>query len=90
MIAGQPIIHCYIQEMAWEVQFKMHMSAISKRLQTEVTILQKELKEVSRIHARWKKQAGRKRLILKNKIVVSTEEVCKVSKEEDKENKYKR
>lgn len=50
----------------------------------------RKLKEVNRIYARCKEQAGKKRLVLKNKIVVSTEEVHKVLKEEGKGNKYKR
>jgi hypothetical protein len=70
-----------------EIQFKTHMrrlSGISERLQTEVTILQKELKEVKEIHAKRKERASGKRLILKGKVVVSTEEVYKALEEAEK------
>ena len=62
-------------------------------------ILQKELKEVKEIHVRQKEQASGKRYILKNKIIMLTEEVHKAletaekataAKKAKKRNKYKR
>ena len=70
-----------------ETEYKTHMrrlSGISERLQTEVMILQKELKEVKEIHAKRKERAAGKRLILKGKVVVSTEEVYKALEEAEK------
>jgi hypothetical protein len=70
-----------------DTQFRTHMrrlSGISERLQTEVTILQKELKEVKEIHAKRKERASGKRLILKDKVVVSTEEVQKALEDAEK------
>ena len=66
------------------------MRAISERLQTEVTILQKELKEVKEIHARWKEWAGGKWLILKDKVVVLTEEVHKALEAAEKATAVKK
>ena len=43
--------------------------------------MQKELREVKENHARWKKNTGGKRLILKDIVVVSTNEVYKVLEE---------
>ena len=76
-----------------EPQFKTHirrLSAISERLQTVVTILQKELKEVKEIDARWKERASGKRLILKDKVVVSTEEVHQALAEAEKATAVKK
>jgi len=46
--------------------------------------LQNELKEAKEIHARWKEQAGETRLILKDKMVISIEEVDKPLEEVEK------
>jgi hypothetical protein len=70
-----------------ETEFTTHvrrLGGISERLQTEVTILRKELKEVKEIHAKRTGQASGKRLILKDKVVVSTEEVHKALEEAEK------
>jgi hypothetical protein len=70
-----------------ETEYKIHMrrlSGISERLQAEVTILQKELKEVKEIHAKRKERASGKRLILKGKVVVSTEDVHNALEEAEK------
>jgi len=60
------------------------LSGVSERLQTEVTILQRELKEVKEIHAKRKERACGKRLILKGKVIVSTEEVRNALEEAEK------
>ena len=70
-----------------ETEYKIHMrrlSGIAERLQTEVTILQKELREVKEIHAKRKERASGKRVILKGKVVVSTKEVHNALKEAEK------
>lgn len=51
------------------------LSGMSERLQAEMTILQKELKEVKEVHAKRKERASGKRMILKGKSILSTEEV---------------
>jgi DDE superfamily endonuclease len=57
------------------------LSGISERLQTEVTMLQKELKEVKEVNAKRKERASGKRIILKDKSILSTEEVHQALKE---------
>jgi len=64
--------------------YKTHMrrlSGISERLQTEVVILKKQLKEVKEVHAKRKERASGKRFILKDKSIISTEEVYAALKE---------
>jgi len=53
------------------------LSGISERLQAEVTILQKELKEIKEIHNKRKERASGKRVVLKGKAVLTTEEILK-------------
>jgi hypothetical protein len=57
------------------------LSGISERLQTEVTMLQKELKEVKEVNAKRKEGASGKWIILKDKSILSTEEVHQALKE---------
>ena len=67
-----------------DTDYKRHMrrlSGISERLQTEVTMLQKELKEVKEVNAKRKERASGKRIILKDKSILSTEEVHQALKE---------
>jgi hypothetical protein len=61
------------------------LSGFAERLQTEVTILQKELDEMKAVHSKRKERAAGKRLILKDKAVISTEELVK---ELEKSGKY--
>jgi hypothetical protein len=61
-------------------QHKIHvwrLSGITERLQTELTILKREVNEMKAIHGRRKERASGKRLILKGKTVISTERIAK-------------
>jgi hypothetical protein len=74
-------------------QYKNHvrrLSGITERLQTEVTILQKELTEVKAVHSKMKERASGKRVILKGRTVVSTEEVQKALAEAEYATRKKR
>jgi hypothetical protein len=51
------------------------LNGIAKRLQIEVTILQKELIKMKAVHSKRKERAFGKQVILKEMTVVSTEEV---------------
>jgi hypothetical protein len=68
-------------------QHKIHvrrLSGITERLQTELTILKREVNEMKAIHGRRKERASGKRLILKGKTVISTEELQKALEEAEK------
>ena len=68
-------------------QHKIHvrrLSGITERLQTELTILKKEVNEMKAIHGRRKERASGKRLILKGKTVISTEELQQALEEAEK------
>jgi hypothetical protein len=74
-------------------EYKTHvrrLSGIEERLQTEVTILEKELEEIKTIHARRKERASGKRVILKGKAVISTEELIKALAEAEKATQAKK
>jgi len=60
------------------------LSGITERLQTELTILKREVDEMKAIHGRRKERASGKRLILKGKTVISTEELQKALEEAEK------
>jgi hypothetical protein len=70
------------------------LSGIAERLQTEVTILQKELNEIRAVHGKRKERASGKRFVLKGKAVISTEELVqeleKVEKVSQKRKKGRR
>jgi hypothetical protein len=66
------------------------LSGISEQLQTEVTILEKELREVKEVHAKRKERASGKRFILKHKSILSTEEVHAALKEAEKDTEAKK
>ena len=63
------------------------MSGIAERLGAEVTILKKELDEIKAVHSKRKERASGKRLILKGKVVISTEELVKQLEKADKVTK---
>jgi len=68
-------------------EYKTHvrrLSGIADRLQAEVTILQKELGEIRAINSKRKERTSGKRVILKGKTVVSTEELQKALAEAEK------
>ena len=67
-----------------------YLSEISKRLQAEVTILQKELKEIREIHNKRKERESGKRLILKGKADLTTEEVLKQLQDVERITKTKK
>jgi len=60
------------------------LSGITERLGAEVTILKKELDEIKAVHSKRKERARIKRLILKGKVVISTEELVKQLKKAEK------
>ena len=60
-----------------------------ERLGTEVTIL-KELDEIKAVHGKRKERASGKRLILKGKAVISTEELVKELEKAEKVSKAKK
>jgi len=66
------------------------LSGISERLQAENHILSKELDEVKAIQAKRKERASGKCLILKGKIVVSTEDIQKALEEAEKATSAKK
>ena len=66
------------------------LSGIAERLQTEVTILRKELHELKAVHSKRKEQASSKRLIPKGKTIVSIEELQKALSEAEKATKLKK
>ena len=74
-------------------KYKNHvrrLSGITEHLQTEVTILKKELTEIKAIYGKRKERASGKRVILKGKTVVSTEEVQKALAEAEHTTRKKR
>jgi hypothetical protein len=73
-------------------EYKTHvrrLSGIAERLQAEVTILQKELGEIRAINSKRKERASGKRVILKGKTVISTEELQKALAEAEKATRCK-
>lgn len=60
------------------------LSGMSEALQAETHILSKELDEIKAINAKRKERASGKRLILKGKFVVSTEDIQKALEEAEK------
>lgn len=69
-------------------QHKIHVrrwKGIIARLQTELTILKKEVKEVKAIYGQRKERASGKRVILKGKTVISTEKFQNALEEGDLE-----
>ena len=63
---------------------------ISERLQAEVTILQRELKEIKEINNKHEGRASGKQVILKGKTVLTTEAVFKASEDAEKATVAKR
>ena len=53
------------------------LANMTERLQADVTILKEEIKEVKDVHAKRKERQSGKRFILKNRPLISTEEVGK-------------
>jgi len=66
------------------------LSEISERLQSENTILRQELKELRDVNGQCKERQSGKRLILKGKFPVSTEEVRKAFAETEKTKEKKK
>jgi hypothetical protein len=63
---------------------------MSERLQAQMTILQQELKEVKDIQGKRKERASGKRMILKDKSILSTEEVYTALKEAEEKTARKK
>ena len=59
-------------------------------MQTEVTILRKELHKLKTVHSKRKERVSSKGLILKEKTIVSIEELQKVLSETEKATKSKK
>jgi hypothetical protein len=73
-------------------EFKAHvqqLSNLTERLQTDVTILEKEL-EVWTIHIKRKERAAGKRIVLKGKTVISTEGIQKALEEAEQATRSKK
>jgi len=66
------------------------LSGIAERLQTEVTILKRELNEMRAVHGKRKERASGKRLILKGKTICSTEELHNALAEAEKATRSKK
>jgi len=66
------------------------LTNMTERLQADVTILKEEVKEIKAVHGKRKERQSGKRLALKNRPLVTSEDVAKVLKESEKGTKAKK
>jgi hypothetical protein len=66
------------------------LTNMTERLQADVNILKEEIKEVRAVHGKRKERQSGKRLTLKNRPVLSSEEVAKALLESEKATKAKK
>jgi hypothetical protein len=66
------------------------LTSMTERLQVDVTILQKEMKEVKEVHGQRKERQSGKHITLKDRPVVSSEEVAKALEASEKATKAKK